>query len=123
MLQFVNLNYLYAFMHSLENIPCSMNNLNIKDSLKFFNRNSIENSIHDFAIKSSYFFLRSLPLAYRSNQLLSVVFNGIPNSLINKFQECFHPYFLVVIVVPIKMRWDSCSHQNEMGSQESDCVP
>ena len=32
--------------------------------------------------------------------------NGILNSLINKFQECFHPYFPVGIVVPIKVRWD-----------------
>ena len=30
----------------------------------------------------------------------------LSNSLINRFQECFHPYFLIGIVVPIKMRWD-----------------
>ena len=26
--------------------------------------------------------------------------------LINRFQECFHPYFLVGIIVSIKVRWD-----------------
>ena len=93
-------------MHSLENIPCSMSNLNIRDSLEFLHRNNIKNSIHDFAIKNDCFFLRSLPLAYRSSWLFSSVFNKIPNSLINRFQECFHPYFPVGIVIPIKVRWD-----------------
>ena len=93
-------------MHSLENIPCSMRNLNIRNSLEFLHRNSIKNNIHDFTIKSDCFFLRSLPLAYRSSRLLSFVFNKIPNSLINRFQESFHPYFSVGIVVPIKVRWD-----------------
>ena len=88
----------------LENIPSSMSNLNIWDPLEFLYRNSIKNNIHDFAIKNDYFFLRSLPLAYRSSRLLPSVFNGILNSLINRFQECFHPYFLVGIVVPIKVR-------------------
>ena len=93
-------------MHSLENIPCSMSNLNIRDSLEFLHRNSIINSIHNFAIKSDCFFLRSLPLANWSSGLFPSVFSGISDSLINKFQECFHPYFLVGIIVPIKMRWD-----------------
>ena len=104
--KFVNLNFLCAFMHSLENIPCSMNNLNIRDSLEFLHRNSIKNSVHDFAIKSSCFFLRSLPLTNWSSGLLLFVFNRIPDSLINIFQECFHPYFPVGIVIPIKVRWD-----------------
>ena len=43
--KFVNLNFLCAFMHSLENIPCSMSNLNIRDSLEFLHRNNIKNSI------------------------------------------------------------------------------
>ena len=89
-------------MHSLEDIPSSMSNLNIRDSLKFLHRNSI----HGFAIKSDYFFLRSFPFAYKSSRLLSTIFNGISNSLINRFQECFHPYFLLGIVVPTKVRWD-----------------
>ena len=93
-------------MHSLENVPCSMSNLNIRNSFEFLHRNNIKNGIHDFAIKSGYFFLRSLPLAYKSSRLLSSVFNEIPNSLINRFQEYFHPYFLIGIVVPIKVRWD-----------------
>ena len=93
-------------MHSLENIPSSMSNLNIRDSLKFFQRNSIKNSIHGFAIKSGCFFLRSLPPTNRSSGLLPSVFNEISNSLINRFQECFYRYFPVSIVVPIKVRWD-----------------
>ena len=93
-------------MHSLKNILYSMSNLNIKDPLEFFHRNSIKNSIHGFAIKSGCFFLRSLPLTNWSSGLLLSVFNGISNSLINKFQECFHPYFPIGIVVPIKVRWD-----------------
>ena len=92
--------------HSLENIPYSMSNLNIRDYFEFLHRNNIKNNIHGFAIKSGCFFLRSLPLAYSSSQLLPFVFNGILNSLINRFQECFHPYFPVGIVVPIKVRWD-----------------
>ena len=102
-MQFINLNCLCAFMHSLENISCSINNLNIWDSL---HRNDIKNSIHSFAIKRGYLFLRSLPPAYRSSRFLQSVFNRISNSLINRFQEYFHPYFPVGIVVPIKVRWD-----------------
>ena len=102
-MQFINLNCLCAFMHSLENISYSISNHNIWDSL---HRNCIKNSIHSFAIKSRCLFLRSWPLAYRSNQFLSSVFNGVPNSLINRFQEFFYPYFPVGIVVPIKVRWD-----------------
>ena len=105
-MQFINLNCLCAFMHSLENIPCNISNLNIWDSLEFLHRNSIKNSIHDFAIKSGCFFLRSWPLAYRSSRFLSSIFKRIPNSLISKFQECLHPYFPIGIVVPIKVRWD-----------------
>ena len=93
-------------MHSLENIPYNMSNLNIRDSLEFLQRNSIKNSIHGFAIKSGCFFLKSLLVAYRCSQFLPSVFNEIPDSLINRFQECFHPYFPISIVVPIKMRWD-----------------
>ena len=108
-------------MHSLENVPCSMSNLNIRDSLEFLNirdsleflniRDSLEflnikNNIHGFAIKSDCFFLRSLLLTYRSSRLLPSVLNGIPNSLINRFQECFHTYFLVGIIVHIKVRQD-----------------
>ena len=88
-------------------IPWIISNLNIRDSLEFLHRNSIKNGIHDFAIKSAYFFFfRSLPLAYRSSQLLSSIFYKIPNSLINRFQECFYPYFPVSIIVLIKVRWD-----------------
>ena len=97
---------LHAFMHSLENIASSMSNLNIRDFLKFLHRNSIKNIIYSFAIKNSCFFLRSLSLINWSSELLPSVFNEIPNSLINRFQECFHLYFLVSIVVPIKVRWD-----------------
>ena len=93
-------------MHSLENIPCSMSNLNIKNPLEFLHRNSIKYSVHGFAIKSDYFFLRSLPLAYRSSRLLPSIFNEILDSLINRFQECFYPYFPVGIIVPIKVSWD-----------------
>ena len=93
-------------MHSLENILSSICNLNIRDSLEYLHRNNIKNSIHVFAIKSSCFFLRSLALTNRSSGLLSFVFNKIPDSLINRFQECFHPYFPVGIIVPIKVRWD-----------------
>ena len=93
-------------MHNLNNILCSMSNLNIRDSFEFLHRKSIKNSIHGFAIKRGYFFLRSLPFAYRSSWLLLSIFNGILNSLINRFQECFHSYYPVGIVVPIKVRWD-----------------
>ena len=91
-------------MHSLENIPSSMSNLNIRDSLKFLHRNSVKNSIHCFAIEHGCFFLRNLPLTNRSSGLLLSIFNGIPDSLINWFQECFHPYFPISIVIPIIMR-------------------
>ena len=94
-------------MHSLKNIPCSMSNLNIRDSFEFFHRNSIKNSINGFAIKSGYFFLRSFPLTNKGSGLFPSVFNGILDSLINRFQERFHPYFLVGIIVPIKVRWDN----------------
>ena len=93
-------------MHSLENIPYSMSNLNIRDSLRFLHRNSIENSIYSFAIENGCFFLRSLPLTNRSSGLLPSVFNKVSDSFINKFWECFHPYFPVGIIVPIKVRWD-----------------
>ena len=102
-MQFINLNCLCAFMHSLENISYSISNHNIWDSL---HRNNIKNSIHDFTIKSGCFFLRSWPLAYKSSWFLPSIFNEVPNSLINRFQECFHPYFPVGIVVLIKVRWD-----------------
>ena len=93
-------------MHSLKNIPCNMSNLNIRDFLEFLHRNNIKNSIHGFVIKSGCFFLKSLPFTNWGSGLLSFVFNRVPNSLINKFQECFHPYFLIGIVVPIKVRRD-----------------
>ena len=83
-----------------------MSNLNIEDSLEFLHRNNIKNSIHGFAIKSGCFFLRSLPLTNWSSGLLPTVFNEVPNSVINRFQEYFRPYFPVGIVVPIKVRWD-----------------
>ena len=92
-------------MHSLENIPCSMSNLNNWDPLEFLHKNNIKNSIHSFAIKRGYLFLRSLPPAYRSSRFLQSVFNRISNSLINRFQEYFHPYFPVGIVISIKVRW------------------
>ena len=91
-------------MHSLEDILSSMSNLNIRDSLKFFHRNNIKDSIHSLAIERSCFFLRSLPLTNRSSGLLLSVFNGVPDSLINGFQECFHPYFPISIIIPIKVR-------------------
>ena len=93
-------------MHNLENIPCSMSNLNIWDSLEFLHRNGIKNSIHDFAIKSGCFFLRSLSLTNKRSGLLPSVFNEILDSFINRFQENFRPYFPIGIVVPIKVRRD-----------------
>ena len=103
-LQFVDFDSLCAFMHSLEEIPSNMSNLNIRDSLKLLHRNSIKDSIHSFAIERGCFFLRSLPLTNRSSGLLPSVFNGVPDSLINRFQECFHPYFPINIILPIKVR-------------------
>ena len=101
-------------MHSLEDIPNSVkdipnsvSNLNIRDSLKFLHRNSVKDIIHSLAIKRSYFFLRSLPLTNKSYGLLLSVFNRVSNSLINRFQECFHPYFPISIVIPIKVRWNN----------------
>ena len=94
-------------MHSLEDIPSSMSNLNIWDSLKFFHKNSVKDNIHSLTIERSLFFLRSLPLTNRSNGLLPSVFNGVPDSLINGFQECFHPYFPISIIIPIKVRRDN----------------
>ena len=94
-------------MHSLENIPCSVSDLNIRDFLEFLHKNSIKNSIHSFAIKNGCFFLRSLPLTNRSSGLLPSVFNGDPDSLINGFQECFHPYFSISIIILIKVRWNN----------------
>ena len=91
-------------MHSLEDIPSSMSNLNIRDSLKFLHRNSVKNSIHSLAIERSYFFLRSLPLTNRSSGLLPSVFNRVPDSVINRFQKCFHPYFPISIIILIKVR-------------------
>ena len=91
---------------SLKDIPSSMSNLNIRDSLKFLYRNSIKDSIHNLTIKSGCLCLRSLPRAYKSSWLLPSVFNRILDSLNNRFQECFHPNFLVGIVVLIKVRWD-----------------
>ena len=83
-----------------------MSNLNIRDSLEFLHKNSIKNSIHGFAIKSDCFFLRSLPLTNWSSGLLLSVFNEILDSFLNRFLECFHLYFLVGIVISIKVRWD-----------------
>ena len=91
-------------MHSLEDIPSSMSNLNIWDSLKFLHRNSVKDYIHSLAIKRSYFFLRSLPFTNKSSGLLLSEFNGVPDSLINGFQECFHPYFPISIIILIKVR-------------------
>ena len=93
-------------MHSLDNIPCSMSNLNIWDSLEFLHRNNIKNSIHDFLIKNGCLFLKCWPFTNRSSRFVSSIFNGLPYSLINRFQEGFHPYFPVGIVVPIKVRRD-----------------
>ena len=103
-LQFVDFDSLCAFMHSLEEIPSNMSNLNIRDSLKLLHRNSIKDSIHSFAIERGCFFLRSLPLTNRSSGLLPSVFNGVPDSLINRFQEYFHPYFRISIIISIKVR-------------------
>ena len=91
-------------MHNLKNILSSMSNLNIRDSLEFLHKNSIKNSIDGFAIKSDYFFLRSLPLTNWSSGLLLSVFNEILDSFVNRFLECFHPYFPVDIVIFIKVR-------------------
>ena len=111
-------------MHSLEDIPSSMSNFNIRDSLKFLHRNSVKDSIHSFAIEPGCYFLRSLPLTNRSSGLLPSVFDGVPDSLINQFQECFHPYFLVNIIIPIKVRRNnkrvSVFHDNRgQGSAQS----
>ena len=94
-------------MHSLEDIPSNMSNLNIRDSLKFLHKNSIKDSIHSLAIERSYFILRSLSLTNKSSRLLPSVFNGVPDFLINRFQECFHPYFSMSIVILIKVRWNN----------------
>ena len=94
-------------MHNLEDIPSSMSSLNVRDSFKFLRRNNIKNSIHSFVIERCCFFLRSLPLTNKSNGLLPSVFNGVPDSLINRFQGCFHPYFPISIVIPIKVRWNN----------------
>ena len=93
-------------MHSLENFPCSMNNLNIWDSPEFLHKNSIKNSIHDFAIKSGCLFFGRWPFTYKSSRFYSSVFNEVPHSLIYRFQEGFHPYFSMGIVIPIKVRRD-----------------
>ena len=93
-------------MHNLENIPCNMSNLNIWDSLEFLHRNSIKNSIHGFTIKSGCLFLGHWPLTNKSNRFLPSIFNRVSHSHINRFQEGFHPYFPMGIVVPIKVRWD-----------------
>ena len=91
-------------MYSLKDIPSSMSNLNIRDSLKFLHRNSVKDSIHNFAIECGCFFFRSLPLTNKSSGLLPSVFNGVLDSLINGFQECFHPYFPISIIISIKVR-------------------
>ena len=78
--------------------------------LKILLNSSIETALKiafmALPLKVATFFFRSLPLAYRSSQLLSSIFYKIPNSLINRFQECFYPYFPIDIVVPIKVRRD-----------------
>ena len=104
MLQFVDFDSLCAFMHSLKDILSSVSNLNIKDSFKFVHRNSVKDSIHSLAIERDCFFLRSLPLTNRSSGLLPSVFNGVLDSLINRFQECFYPYFPISIIILIKVR-------------------
>ena len=91
----------------VKDIPSSMSNLNIRDSLKFLHRNSVKDSIHSFAIEHNCFFLRSLPLTNRSSGLFLSVFNEDPDSLINWFQESFHPYFPISIIIPIKVRWNN----------------
>ena len=77
-----------------------------RDLLEFLHRNSIKNSIQGFAIKSGCFFLKNLPLAYKSSQFLSTVFYRVPHSFIYRFQEGFHSYFPIDIVIPIKVRMD-----------------
>ena len=101
-----NLLILIAFMPSrtVWRIPSSVSNLNIRDSLKFLHRNSIKDCIHNFAIKGCCFFFSNNPLTHRSSGLLSSKLNGVPDSLINGFQECFHPYFLISIIIPIKVK-------------------
>ena len=91
-------------MHSLEDIPSSVSNLNIRDSLKFLHRKSIKDNIHSFAIECGCFFLRSFPFTNMSSRLLPSVFNGVPDFLINRFQGCFNPYFLISIIISIKVR-------------------
>ena len=104
MLQLIYFNNLCAFMHSLNDIPSSVSNLNIRDSLKLLHRNSVKDSIYSLAIERNCFLLRSLPLINRSSRLLPFVFNRVPDSLINGFHEYFHPYFLISIIIPIKVR-------------------
>ena len=106
-MQLINFDSLCAFMHSLEDIPSSMSNFNIRDFLKFLHRNSVKDSIHSFAIERDCSFLRSFPLTNRSSGLLPSVFNKVPNSLITWFQECFHPYFPINIIIPVKVRWNN----------------
>ena len=94
-------------MHNLGDIPSSMRNFNIRDFLKFLYRNNIKDSIYSVAIEHSCFFLRSLPLTNRSSGLFPFVFNGVPDSLINRFRESFHSYFPISIIIFIKVRWNN----------------
>ena len=111
-------------MHSLEDIPSSTSNVNIRDSLKFLHRNNVKDNIHSFAIEHDCFFLRSLPLTNRSSELLSSIFNEVLDSLINRFQEFFHPYFPISIIIPIKVRRNnkrmSVFHDNRVKDQLND---
>ena len=72
-------------MHSTEDVPSSVSDLNIRGFLKFLHRNSIEDSIQSFAIESGYFFLRSLSLTNWSSGLLPSVFNEVLDFLIDWF--------------------------------------
>ena len=55
-------------------------------------------------LKATASFWEVLPLTHRSSGLLPSVFNGVPNSLMNRFHECFHLYFPISIIIPIKVR-------------------
>ena len=92
-------------MHSLEDIPSSISNLNIRDSLNFSIEAALKIAFIALLLNArNCFFLRSLPLTNRTSGLLPSVFNGVPDSLINRFQEYFHPYFPISIIIPIKVK-------------------
>ena len=58
------------------------------------------------AIKASCFFLGISQLSHKCGRFFLTNFHRQPNFLIQRFQEGFHPHFLVSIVIPIKVGRD-----------------